>query len=111
MYTAVLERTREIGVMKAIGARNSDVFLLFLFESGLLGLVGGVIGILIGIGLGKLVEFVAYVAMGPGLIQADVTLGLAFGALAFSFFVGALSGVTPAIQASRQKPVDSLRYE
>ena len=58
MYTSVLERTREIGVMKAIGARNSDIMLLFLIESGIIGLVGGIIGCLIGVGLAKGVEFV-----------------------------------------------------
>jgi len=52
MYTAVIERTKEIGTMKAVGARNSDILLIFLFEAGLLGLVGGAIGIAIGFGLG-----------------------------------------------------------
>jgi putative ABC transport system permease protein len=59
MYTAVLERYREIGVMKAVGARNSDVLTIFLIESGLLGLVGGIIGVILGILTGKIVEYVA----------------------------------------------------
>ncbi|MEK6823096.1 MAG: ABC transporter permease, partial [Nanoarchaeota archaeon] len=58
MYTAVLERTREIGVMKSIGAQNRDVFVLFFFESGLLGLVGGTIGLILGIALSKSVEVI-----------------------------------------------------
>jgi len=111
MYTAVLERTKEIGIMKAIGAKNSDVLMLFLFESGMLGLVGGAIGVVIGIGLGKLVELIAAQYLGSPLIQASFGFSLIFGALLFSFVVGSLSGVFPAIQASKLKPVDALRYE
>ncbi len=110
MYTSVLERTREIGVMKAIGARNSDVFLIFLIESGILGLVGGVMGIALGVSLSKLVAFGA-AAGGYSIITAVFPWYLTFGALAFSFFVGGLAGTLPAIQASKLKPVDSLRYE
>ncbi|RMF06718.1 ABC transporter permease [Candidatus Woesearchaeota archaeon] len=110
MYTAVLERTKEIGIMKAIGARNSDILTLFLIESGLLGLAGGSIGILIGIGVSKLVEFGIH-QTGNTLLKAYFPWYLILGALAFSYVIGTLSGITPAIQASRQKPVDSLRYE
>jgi len=110
MYTAVLERTQEIGIMKAIGARNSDVLKLFLIEAGSLGMVGGAIGVTIGYGLGKLVEFIAAVS-GNTIFQAYFPWYLMIGALAFSFGVGALSGLLPAIQASRKNPVDALRYE
>jgi putative ABC transport system permease protein len=110
MYTAVMERTREIGVMKAIGARNSDVFLLFLIESGLLGAAGGVVGIAIGVGLSKLVAFGADAA-GWSFIQTIYPWYLIVGAFAFSFFVGAIAGTLPATQASKLKPVDALRYE
>lgn len=110
MYTSVLERTREIGIMKAIGAKNSDIASIFLIESGLLGLGGGVIGVAIGIGFSKLVEFGASAA-GYGIVKAAFPWYLILGSLIFSFVVGALSGTMPAIQASKMKPVDALRYE
>lgn len=111
MYTSVLERTKEIGTMKAIGAKNSHILLLFLIESGLLGLVGGLIGILIGIGLAKLAEYFATIYIGTPLLKASMSLYIIFGALIFSFLIGAVSGIFPAMQASKLKPVDSLRYE
>ena len=110
MYTAVLQRTNEIGVMKAIGARNSDILYLFLIESGFLGLVGGAVGILIGMGMSKLIEIVAAQA-NFGILKAYFPWYLIVGALAFSFIIGSIAGVWPAMQASRLKPVDALRYE
>jgi len=110
MYTSVLERTKEIGTMKAIGAKNSDIMILFLIESGLLGLVGGIIGVGIGVGIGKSVEYGASIALGSPMIQASFPPILIFGALGFSFVIGSLSGLLPAIQASRLKPTDALRY-
>ncbi len=111
MYTSVLERTKEIGTMKAVGAKNSDILQIFLFESGLLGLVGGAIGIVLGIGLGKGVEYIATIALGTDLLQASITFPLIFGALMFSFLIGSFSGIFPALQAARLKPADALRYE
>jgi len=111
MYTAVLERTKEIGTMKAVGAKNSDILLIFLFESGLLGLIGGLIGIVIGVGLGKGAEYIARMALGVSLFRASFPLWLIFGALVFSFVIGSASGILPAIQAAKLKPVDALRYE
>jgi len=111
MYTSVLERTKEIGTMKAIGARNSHILLLFLLESGLLGLVGGLIGVGIGIGLAKGAEYIAGVYIGTPLLRASMNPLIMLGALAFSFVIGTLSGILPAMQASRLKPVDALRYE
>jgi putative ABC transport system permease protein len=111
MYTSVLERTKEIGTMKAVGAKNSDILQIFLFESGLLGLVGGTIGILLGIGLGKSVEYIATSALGTNLLRASISLPLILGALGFSFLIGTLSGILPAMQAAKLKPVDALRYE
>ena len=111
MYTAVLERTKEIGIMKAVGARNSNILTLFLIESGILGLVGGAIGVLIGIGLSTGVAFIATKTLGTNLLRAIFPWYLITGALIFSFLIGSLSGVLPAIQASRLKPVDALKYE
>jgi len=111
MFTAVLERTREIGVMKAIGARNKDVLLMFLVESGFLGLVGGLIGIIIGMGISKTVEVFANTVFGPGTIYASYSPFLIIGMIVFSVGLGALSGVLPARRASKLKPVEALRYE
>lgn len=110
MYMSVIERTREIGIMKAIGARNIDIMTLFLFESGLLGIAGGAIGIAIGIGIGKAVEIIA-MSFALGMLKASFPWYLILGALAFSFIVGVISGVLPAVRASKLKPVDALRYE
>ncbi len=111
MYTSVLERTREIGTMKAVGAKNSDILYIFLFESGLLGLTGGAIGVGLGVALGKSVEYIATTVLGTNLLQASITFPLIAGALSFSFFIGTLSGVLPALQAARLKPADALRFE
>jgi len=112
MYTAVLERTREIGVMKAVGARNSQIMILFLIESGLMGLVGGAIGIIIGLGLsnGAIIMAKRFIE-GAGFLESSASPGLIFGALAFSFLIGALAGLLPARSAAKLKPVEALRYE
>jgi putative ABC transport system permease protein len=111
MYTAVLERTKEIGILKAVGAKNHDIMLLFLIESGILGLTGGAIGVLIGMGFSKLIQLVATAALQTRLLQAYFPWYLIAGSLLFSFLVGTLSGILPAYQASKQRPVESLRYE
>lgn len=110
MYSSVLERTKEIGVMKALGARNKDILLLFLFESGFMGLVGGTLGILLGLGIsfglaGAINQF--------GFVRITLTLSqnLIIFSLLFSFILGMISGILPAYQASKMKPVDALRYE
>jgi putative ABC transport system permease protein len=111
MYTAVIQRTNEIGVMKAIGAKNSDILQIFLIESGMLGLVGGIIGVAIGIGLSKIIEYIGRVFLGTILLRAYFPAYLIVGALLFAFIIGTLSGVLPAREAAKMKPVDSLRYE
>jgi len=110
MYTSILERTREIGVMKSIGARNRVILLIFVIESGLLGLLGGIIGIIFGYGIAKFAGFVS-AAAGLSFLRPFFPWWLTTGCLMFAFLVGAGSGFLPAIQASRMKPVDSLRYE
>ncbi|MBS3788217.1 ABC transporter permease [Candidatus Bipolaricaulota bacterium] len=110
MYTAVLERTREIGVMKAVGAKNGQILGLFLTESGLLGLVGGAIGMLVGVGLSLLASrFISQALSAP--FTPSFGPWLLIGAIAFSFVLGSISGVLPARQASKLQPVEALRYE
>ena len=111
MYTSVVERTKEIGLMKAVGARNSDITLLFLFESGLLGLLGGVVGVLIGIGLSKIAEVAVQQALSSNSFVAIISPELIAGALLFGFVIGTASGVLPARRAASLKPAVALRYE
>lgn len=112
MFTSVLEKTKEIGIMKAVGARNSDILLIFLFNSGMLGLVGGLLGIMFGTIASALIP---YIGVGLGFGQSsfrtsiDVSL-LVFGVL-FAMAIGMISGAVPAYNASKLKPVDALRYE
>ena len=111
MYTAVLERTREIGVMKAVGAKNNDILLIFLIEAGLIGAVGGVVGTIMGIGVSNLVAYVATVQFGTNLVRAATPWWLIVSCIDFAFLVGALSGILPAKRAETIKTVDALRYE
>ncbi|MFW5852412.1 MAG: ABC transporter permease [Nanoarchaeota archaeon] len=110
MYTSVLERTQEIGIMKAIGARNSDILKIFLFESGTLGLLGGTLGIALGY-LASHAGGIILSELGYSMLQPFFPWWLWVGSLIFAVTVGAVSGVLPAIQASKQNPVDALRYE
>lgn len=110
MYTSVSERTREIGIMKAIGAKNSNILAIFLIESGLLGLIGGILGCVIGITMAKGVEL--YVSQsGFAMLRASVTPELILLGLAFSFVIGCVSGFLPARKAAKLQPVEALRYE
>ncbi len=110
MYTSVMERTREIGVMKAVGAKNSDILTMFLIESGLMGLFGGLIGAILGTVVGFAFGKIAS-QLGFGLLLIKIEWQLLIFALLFAFFVGVISGTLPAFRAARLKPVDSLRYE
>jgi len=109
MYTSALERTKEIGIMKAIGAKNSDIFEIFLIESGLIGLVGGLFGTILGsviaLTIGEFSKNAGFLLN----IKIEI-LVLVFG-LAFAFVIGIFSGILPAVQAAKLKPVDALRYE
>jgi putative ABC transport system permease protein len=109
MYTSVLERTREIGVMKSIGAKNSDILWIFLIESGLLGLVGGIVGAVIGLSGAIGIANIANNALGGNLFNVTISYPLLLSAIGFSFFVGIIFGVFPALQASKLKIVDALR--
>ena len=111
MYTSVLERTKEIGIMKAIGARNEDITRLFVLESGLLGTAGGIIGILIGIGFSEGIVWVIKNVLLFTFIDVFFPWYLIGAVLLFSFTIGTISGVMPAIHAAKQQPVEALRYE
>ncbi|MFP4189528.1 MAG: ABC transporter permease [Candidatus Woesearchaeota archaeon] len=110
MYTSVLERTKEIGIMKAIGAKNRTIKHIFLLEASILGFFGGLIGIGLGYGIASFGGYVAaefgYSSLGP-----EFPLWLVIGCLIFSTLVGALAGLVPAVQASRQEAAESLRDE
>ena len=111
MYTSVLERTREIGTMKAIGAKNSDILSIFLIESGLLGLIGGILGVALGFAIAKIIEYIAVTQLQTTLLQTATPLYLFIGCLLFSFGIGSASGFLPSYQATHIKPVEALRYE
>ncbi len=110
MFTSVLERTREIGVMKAVGARNGQILSIFLIESGLMGLVGGAVGVLLGLGLSGVAGVVIRRAFDVNLaIVASPALIII--TLLGSFALGAFAGLWPARRAAKLSVVDALRYE
>ncbi|KKP93122.1 MAG: hypothetical protein UR98_C0010G0018, partial [Parcubacteria group bacterium GW2011_GWA1_36_12] len=110
MYMSVRERTKEIGILKAIGARSSAITAIFLIESGIIGLVGGIGGMIPGLGLSKLIQL--YGQVHPIFyIEASITPGIVLFGLLFSLGVGCLSGFFPARSAAKLKPVEALRYE
>src|SRR3989344_2675003 len=104
--SSVLERTKEIGTMKAVGAKNSDILLIFLIESGLLGLIGGIIGASLGIGLAFAVSGIANSSLGTTILKVSISWPLVFASIGFSLIIGMLSGIIPAIQASKLSPVE-----
>jgi putative ABC transport system permease protein len=104
MLVSVRERTREIGIRKAVGARGRDILLQFLIEALTLSLLGGLIGILVGLGVSALIGQLA----GWGLQISASTIAAAVG---FSLLVGVVFGVWPARQAARLDPITALRYE
>jgi len=98
-----------IGIMKAIGARNSDILKIFLIESGLLGLVGGIIGALIGLGAAISISNITNNILGINIFTITISYPLLIGAVLFSFLIGIIFGVFPALQASKLNVVDALR--
>ncbi len=108
MTTSVLERVKEIGIMKAIGARNSDIFFQFFIEAGLLGFIGGVIGVLFGLGIGFLgIQGINSFIGATTNMKVDFVL--IFATLLGSFLIGSISGIAPAIRAAKLNPVEALR--
>jgi len=108
MTTSVLERRKEIGIMKAIGARNSQIFMQFLIESGLLGLVGGLVGVVFGVLIGVLGVLAINNWIG-GEVVPSIDFVLVGGALVGSFLIGAIAGIVPALNAAKENPVEALR--
>ncbi|MBN2368178.1 ABC transporter permease [Candidatus Woesearchaeota archaeon] len=115
MFTSVLEKTKEIGIMKAIGARNSDILLIFLMNAALIGFIGGLLGAIFGTILSGLLPslmgstadgMLSRLASGSAVSIQSIVV-----ALAVSVFIGMAAGAIPAYQASKLKPVDALRYE
>ncbi|TAK13998.1 MAG: FtsX-like permease family protein [Anaerolineae bacterium] len=109
MLVSVIERTREIGLRKAVGARKRDILIQFLLESLLLSLLGGFIGILLGWGLSALVGAIA-AASNTDLVPL-VGVDAILLSTVFSSVVGLLSGIYPAFRAANLEPVEALRYE
>jgi len=107
MTTSVLERTKEIGIMKSIGATNSQIFSQFFIESGFLGLIGGIFGVFFGILIGYAGTLAINNWLGSDIgFQFDYILILF--TLMGSFLIGAVAGITPAMQAAKKNPVEAL---
>ena len=104
MLVSVTERTREIGIRKAVGARRTDILIQFLMEAVVLSVVGGIVGILLGAGLAGLVDL-------TGMISSVVTFSSVLMAAGFSIAVGLFFGIYPANQAAKLNPIEALRYE
>ncbi len=110
MFMSVMERTRQIGILKALGATNFDVIKLFLAESGIMGLVGGVFGVMLGYVVSILLSNLQVGPSSEGFITR-VTPELAIFAVVFALIIGIISGLLPARRAARLQPTEALRYE
>ncbi|MFA6408095.1 MAG: ABC transporter permease [Candidatus Paceibacterota bacterium] len=112
MYTSVLERTKQIGIMKAVGASRDSIMSLFLIESGIIGLVGGVFGILLGLAVSYGISVAAMNFGAPSLFSfVSIDYFELVVILIITFITGVLSGLFPARAASRLEPAEALRYE
>ena len=112
MFTSVLEKTKEIGIMKSIGAKNSDIMMIFLLNAAIVGLVGGILGICLGAGISSLLPLLGMRIMGMGgEVMTVITPMLLIYAILLAVGIGVAAGVIPAYRASKLKPIDALRYE
>jgi len=110
MYTSVRERTKEIGIMKAVGATTTSIAQIFLIEAGIMGFIGGVCGMILGVILAKLAAFGINVYASVA-IQAYLSPGMIISTIIFAIVVGCIAGYFPARKAAKLSPVDALRYE
>jgi macrolide transport system ATP-binding/permease protein len=115
MYTAVLERTKEIGVLKALGARSRDVLLFFVAEAAVIGVAGGLLGTAVAIGLARLgntaVDRLTHDVAAAGLDVFRTDAWVVVAALVLAVVLSTVSGLLPAVRAALQDPVKALRYE
>lgn len=115
LVMAILERRREIGILKALGAADRDIRRLFFAEAGAMGLLGGIFGVLLGWGIGRAITFGTNVYLHsmnlPSTNVSSVPLWMVAGAITFAFFVSLAAGIYPASRAARLNPVEALRYE
>jgi putative ABC transport system permease protein len=115
LVMAILERRREIGIMKAIGASDGDVKKLFFAEAGAMGILGGIFGVLLGWAIGQIINFATNIYLRRQSLPTEhfwaVPVWLVAGAIAFAFIVSLISGLYPAGRAARLDPVQALRYE
>jgi putative ABC transport system permease protein len=103
MFVSVTERTKEIGIRKAIGATQRAILSQFLFESSTISLLGGFAGIVLAFGVTAIINSL--------LMPAQISIGIVVVALTVSIMVGVFSGIIPAIKAAKQNPIEALRYE
>ena len=103
MFVSVTERTREIGIRKAIGAKKRSILTQFLFESSTICMIGGILGVLLSFGVAALIN--EYV------LPASISLPIVLVALVISVLTGVVAGFIPAWRASKLHPIDALRYE
>ncbi len=111
MLMAILERTHEIGVLKAIGAQRAHIVALFLIESSLLGLLGGLAGLVLGGAIAQSVALAIQQFLRTDLFSIAFDGALIGGSVGFSLVLGALAGAWPAWRAARLSPIEALRYE
>ncbi len=112
MFMSVMERTKQIGLLKAMGGSEREIMKLFLIESGIFGLVGGIIGVGFGAIISLLIPYLGIQALGfGGDLRATITTETILFALGFSVAIGILSGIIPARHAAKMRPVDAIRYD